>query len=216
MVSFRQPFSRWIAAVALPGLLALNAHAATITATSDKSEVNFGEQFTVTLTLSNYNGADPEVDAIEFRVDFDSSLFSFVSGAAETGGGEWLADNQGGGYSPLDDSDDTFVGFGRWVFGVGDDGETPAGSRRANPGALGSLTLEAGNTQGTGSVTPNATNDSLVFFDTDDFGITVTGGLTFVSDSVTIVPEPASAGLLAAACAGTWMMGLRRSPQQKA
>lgn len=186
-------------ALAAVATLATSAGAATISATSDKATVGFGEDFTVTVALSGF-ASTFEVDAVEFLVDFDSTLFEYVSHAVVDDGTEFLNDNQQAGYI-LDDSS-AYNGTNRVGFSVadGDLAFTNSGSQKAS-GDIGSITLRARNLLGIGSIDPKAgpLGNDMVFFDIDFFEIVesdITGGISFSSASVEVVPEPASAGVL--------------------
>ena len=194
------------AAVLLAG--AAGANAATITATSDKASVVAGEEFTITLSTSGWTKADSadSVDAVEFSVEYDDTLFEFVSGFIVDDGTEFLAkDDQDGSCSAGDAS---LHAAPTYAFRVEDTGLGFPGSH-GPAGDLGGLTLKAKGPLGIGSIDVKnpAGGEDEIFFDPDGFGIPATGGVTLVDTSVEVVPEPASAataGLLAA------LMGLRR------
>ncbi len=167
-----------------------------------------GEQFDIELSVSGWNAADPEVDAVDFRVDFTGPAdFVGGSGFATDTGIEFLAlANQGATYNLTDDTDESFVNVGRFLFGAFDDTDATAGS--VGPaGDLGGFTLEA-NAEGMVTITPNSPTPDLVFSDPGLFGITPTGGVTFVGTTVTIIPEPSTFGLLG--LAGVLLFARRR------
>jgi hypothetical protein len=168
---------------------------------SPTGPVTVGQQFDVILTARSWSPVDAGVDSIAFNVDFDTALFSFVgsSGFALADGTEFLSEaNQGGGYSHSDDTSEALVGIGRFIFGASDVGDATAGSIGGadGSGALGGFRLQAIAT-GTGSITSAASDPNQVFGDTGFFGITPTGGVTFGTASMTVVPEPSVLALLA-------------------
>jgi len=187
-----------------------NAEAVTISAVaSPAGPFLVGDEFDVQLSVTGWVPADGEVDAIDFRVDFDTSLVSFVAGSgfALADGTEFLAlANQGGTYHLSDDTAETLVGAGRFLFGAFDDTEGVNGSVGPN-GALGGFRLKA-EAVGVAAITPNAPDPDSVFSDPGFFGIPATGGVTFLPASVVIIPEPSAAGLLV--LGGTLLLVRRR------
>jgi len=192
------PIARTLTLAAVGSLwLAAGGHAVTITATLDPAgPIQVNDEFDVDLSVSGWNAAmDGGVDAVDLRVDYDSTLFEFVSVTADLNAGEFLDDppNQLGGYDPEDDSDKVVDGL--VLFGVFDNDDTGASHKAA--GTLGTLTLKA-IAVGTGDVTPKAGagGEGFVFFNEELFDISPTGGVSFAGASMTVVPEPASAGLV--------------------
>ena len=191
--------------------LAAGGHAVTITATLDPAgPIQVNDTFDVDLSVTGWNTAmDGGVDAVDLLVDYDSTLFEFVSGAGDLNAGEFLDDppNQGGGYDPEDDV--ALVVTGRVLFSVLDnDG---AGASQNAGGTLGTLTFKA-IAVGTGDVTPKAGagGADFVFSDIDLFNIPPTGGVSFAGASMTVVPEPASAGLVVIGLATLLGLGAAR------
>lgn len=179
-------------------LFASSAGAVTIAAVANPAgPFIVGDEFDINLSVSGWNAGDPEVDAVEFRVDFTGPvIFVAGSGFATDTGAEFLAlANQGGTYNLFDDTDESFVGLGRFLFGAFDDTEGVFGSI-GPAGELGGFRLKVTGL-GTVTITPNSPAPNLVFSDPGLFGITPTGGVTFSGTSVNIVPEPSTFGLLA-------------------
>lgn len=142
--------------------------------------VAVGSTVTVKLSVSGWDAADGEVDAVAFNVDFDPLVFQFVggSGVALADGTEFLAmANQGGAYSLSDDTDESLVAFGRFIFGATDVGDAVGGS--VGPaGELGSFRLRAIAESAGSVITPQANSLSSVFFDTDFYSISPASGVT--------------------------------------
>ncbi len=210
-------------ALAAVATLATSAGAATISATSDKVSVGFGEEFTVTLAVDGFSSFS-EVDAVDLVVDFDGSLFEYVSHDVS---GEFLDEdrinNQQASFSLVDETlYDELADADTVLFSIVDDDLSPSNTRGSakSSGKLGSITLRAGNTPGIGEVLlsgPPPFGNGGIFFDPEFFEIfeaDITGGVSFTNASVEVVPEPASAGVLFVLFGGVWATGLSRARRQ--
>ena len=206
------PIARTLTLAAVGSLwLAAGGHAVTITATLDPAgPIQVNDEFDVDLSASGWNAAmDGGVDAVDLLVDYDFMLFEFVTGAADLNVGEFLDDppSQGGGYDP--EGDVHLVVAGRALFSVFD--KDDAGASQKAGGTLGTLTFKA-IAVGTGDVTPKAGagGEDSVFSDIGFSGILPTGGVSFAGASMTVVPEPASAGLVVIGLATLLGLGTAR------
>jgi len=152
--------------------------------------VPVGSVVTVNLAVSGWDAADGEVDAVAFRVDFDPAFFEFVPGSGVTlaDGTEFLAlPTQGDGYVLGDESSDSLVEFGRYLFGATDLVDSSGGSVGPD-GPLGSFQLKA-IAVGSSHLTPNTSNPDEVFVNTGLNGISPTGGIDFnLLPVTTVVP----------------------------
>lgn len=163
------------------GLTAITAPAVEIVVTAEPAgALSVGQEVTINLAARDWNPADPEVDAIAFTVDFDTSVLRFVSGSGQLvkDGGEFLAlANQGPDYKLDDDSDESLVDYGRFIVGCTDIGDATAGS--IGPSArLGSFRLRAV-APGVTKVQSSANSPTAVFSDPAYYGISPTGGIAF-------------------------------------
>ena len=165
--------STFPAALLLSFALATVTPAVDVVLTADPpGPVEVGDELTVQLSVNTWDATDPEVDAIAFNVDFDLAVFEFVSGSGTTiaDGSEFLAlPSQAAGYNLGDDSSESLVGFGRYIFGASDTGDGTAGSLGPD-GKLGSFRLRA-IAPGTGTIGASTNMPKLVFADPDFYGI---------------------------------------------
>jgi hypothetical protein len=200
-------------ALALVAAMSPALFAAAITASvSPVGPITVGATFTVTLSMASYTGSD-EIDGFEFKVTYPTGLFSLVAGseslhdAASFGIDEnWLRK------APQD-----LVGAG----GILTDGTTSStgtvnvsvsdlrgGSSRgttSSAGFLYSFDLMATGV-GSGFITPSTPATGVVLYDVSLSG--VSPNPTFTGVPMTVVPEPALVGLLAAG--GGVLLGVRR------
>lgn len=182
--------STFPAALLLSFALATVTPAVDVVLTADPpGPVEVGDELTVQLSVNTWDATDPEVDAIAFNVDFDLAVFEFVSGSGTTiaDGSEFLAlPSQAAGYNLGDDSSESLVGFGRYIFGASDTGDGTAGSLGPD-GKLGSFRLRA-IAPGTGTIGASTNMPKLVFADPDFYGIDPTGGVGLGSVDVEVLP----------------------------
>ena len=148
--------------------------------------VAVGAVVTVHLSISGWDPSDGQVDAIAFNVDFDENVFEFVTGSGTVvdDGTEFLAlPPQGAGYMLFDATTEAAVAFGRFGFGVMDNGDGTAGSEGPD-GLLGSFQLRAIAESDGSSITPTSNDPNQIFGDPGFLGITPTGGVTLISATV--------------------------------
>jgi len=192
-------------ALCAAALFTAGVSAATVSLSlSPVGPIHVNDEFDVDILLSGWDPGDGEVDGITLLVDFDGSLFSYVSGSGDSGG--FLSEGQQASYAVTDVSGEAvgnrfLLSFYDNSFAVDNTVGSVGGAD--NAGRLGQFRLRA-DAVGTGSLTPlaDAGDDDFVFFDQSLFSVPASSPITWSGASMTVVvPEPTvtAFGMLAAA-----------------
>ena len=170
---------------------------------SGPSVVTNGEVFTVTLRISGYTDTT-EIDGYNFRISYDSSVFTFVTATFDVGDAagvdqQWLskANQEASPDYTLDSGGNSGTTPGVIIISMFDGVFAPDPERGtlSADGFLVSFNLMATDV-GVGVITPMAFPDGSVFFDTDLNETPVDP--VFAGFPVTVVPEPGPILIIAA------------------
>jgi hypothetical protein len=171
-----------------------------------------GATFSVTLSLSGYT-SPTEVDGYNFRVSYDTTLFTLVGGSlvlndAAGPSQNWLrlAPQDGVGAGAIGLTDSTATSLGIVDISVSDLRLSSTRGTTAAAGFLYAFDLMA-MAVGTGAITPSAGAGGTVFFDTS---LSPSAVPAFSGASMTVVPEAGTIALLVPGLVALWVLRLRR------